>query len=58
MQNARDQGRGGVEEAQVRFQGCPVRGRGGQGRPEDGVVVGEEGEDDAEEERRCCTVMG
>ena len=54
MQHARDEGRGGVEEAQVRFQREPMRGGGRDGGPEDRVVIGEEGEEDAEEEGRCC----
>lgn len=53
VEDARDQGRGGVEEAQVGFEQVVVRGRGGLGGPEEGVVVGEEGEDDAEEEAGC-----
>lgn len=37
----------------MRFQVVIVRGRGWYGGPEDWVVVGEEGEDDAQEEA-CC----
>jgi hypothetical protein len=54
VQDARDEGRGGVEQAQVRFQCEPMRGGGGEGGPEDRVVVGEEGEDNPEEEGCCC----
>jgi hypothetical protein len=54
VEDARDQGRGVVEEAQVRFE-VVVVGSGGWGRgPQDGVVIGEEGEDDAEEEADRC----
>jgi hypothetical protein len=43
-----------VEEAQVRFE-VVVVGRGGGGRgPQDGVVIGEEGEDNAQEEADGC----
>ncbi len=55
MQDAHDQGGRGVEEAQVRFRLDEVRFRGRPGRPQERVVVGEEGEEDAEEEGRCCS---
>jgi hypothetical protein len=54
VQDARDEGRGGVEEAQVRFQREPMRGGGREGGPKDRVVVGEEREEDPKEEGRCC----
>jgi hypothetical protein len=53
VQDARDEGRRGVQEAQVRLQRYPVRVGRGEGGPEDGVIVGEEGEEDPEEEGRC-----
>jgi hypothetical protein len=52
VQDARDERRRGVQQAQVRFQRQPVWVRRRRGGPEDGVVVGEEGEEDAEEEGR------
>lgn len=43
-----------MQEAQVRFE-VVVVGWGGRGRgPQDGVVIGEEGEDDAQEEADGC----
>lgn len=55
VEDPRDQRRRGVEEAQVGFEVVVVAG-GCRGRgPEEGIVVGEEGEDDAEEEA-CCYV--
>ena len=57
MQHARDEVRRRVQQAQVRFQQVIVGGgRGGRG-PEDRVVVGEEGEDDAEEEGGCWAML-
>ncbi len=53
VQDARDQGRRGVQEAEVRFQLAEVGFWRGEGGPEDGVVVGEEREEDAEEEGGC-----
>lgn len=53
MQDARDERGRGVQEAQVCFQVVIVRCWGRDGRPQDGVVVGEEGEDDAQEEAGC-----
>lgn len=53
MQDSHDEGRGGMEEAEVGF-GLEEVGLGGRaGGPEEGVVVGEEGEEDAEEEGGC-----
>lgn len=54
MEDAWDEGRGGVNEPEVCFDIVVVGGRGGSGRPEEWVVVGEEREDDAEEEGGCC----
>lgn len=54
MQDARDDGRRGVQEAEVRFQFDEVGGGCGHGGPEEGEVVGEGGEEDAEEEGRRC----
>ena len=36
------------------FVGCGVRVWNWDGGPEEGVVVGKEGEEDAEEEAGCC----
>ena len=36
------------------FEDCIVGVWGGARGPEEGIVVGEEGEDDAEEEGGCC----
>ena len=58
MQDARDERRRGVQQAQVRFEREPVRVRSWCRRPENRVVVGEEGEEDAEEEGRRCDVWG
>ena len=46
------------EEFEVRFDRGEVVGGDGGGRPEEGVVVGEEGEEDAEEEGGCYCEMG
>ena len=46
-----------MEEAQVGFEVVVVRGWGWRGGPEDWVVVGEEGEDYAEEEACCCVAV-
>lgn len=53
MEDAWDERGRGVQEAEVRFEVVEVRGWGWHGRPEDWVVVGEHGEDDAQEEA-CC----
>lgn len=50
MEDARDEGWRGVQEPEVGFEVVIVRARGRVSRPENWVVVGEEGEDDAEEE--------
>jgi hypothetical protein len=51
VQDARDEGGRGVQEPQVGFQRAErVRGRGRGRGPEDRVVVGELGEEEAEEE--------
>ena len=50
MEDAGDEERGGVKGPQVGFEGCEGGGGGGREGPEDGVVVGEEGEEEAEEE--------
>ena len=53
MEDARDEGWGGVQELEMVLQdleiGFPIRRR----RPQDIVVVGKGGEEDAEEEARC-----
>jgi hypothetical protein len=43
-----------VEELQVGFNGVEMRGGDWPGLPEEGVVVREEGEEEAEEEGGCC----
>lgn len=53
MQDPRDDGGRGVEELEVGFEGGEVCWCGGRGGPEEWVVVGEEGEEDAEEEGGC-----
>ena len=53
MEDAGDDGRGGMQELEVGFEEGDVGGWGGGCGPEEGVVVGEEGEEDAEEEG-CC----
>lgn len=53
VQDARDDGRRGVQELEVRLQLQEVGGLDGRGRPEQGVVVGEGGEEHAEEEGGC-----
>lgn len=53
MEHARDQGRGVVQEAEVGFYIVEVRWGCWGGGPEERIVVGEEGEDEAEEEGGC-----
>lgn len=55
MQDALDQGRGEVEEFQVRLDIIVVGGRRGLRGPQDGIVIREGREDDAQEETGCCT---
>jgi hypothetical protein len=57
VQDPHDEGGRGVEEPEVCFRLEEVRLRGWSGRPEERVVVGEEGEEDAEEEGRCCAAV-
>lgn len=54
VQDARNDGRRCVQEREVRFEHGEVRGRRWRCGPEERVVVGEEREEDAEEEGRCC----
>ena len=46
-----------MQESEVRFEVVEVGCWGGGCGPQDGVVVGEEGEDEAEEEGCCCFVF-
>lgn len=54
VQDARDDGRRGVQKLEVRLQLVVVRGGRLDGGPEERVVVGEGGEEDPEEETCCC----
>jgi hypothetical protein len=58
VQDAGDQGRRGMEEAQVGFEIVIVRRRSGFARPEQRIVVREQREDDPEEEACCCECRG
>lgn len=53
MEDPRDDGGRGVQELEVVFERGEVRRGGGRCGPEEGVVVGEEREEDAEEEGGC-----
>jgi hypothetical protein len=53
VQDAHDEGGGGVEEANMSFGLEEVLLGGGPGGPKQGVVIGEEGEEYAEEEGGC-----
>ena len=57
MQDAGDDVGGVVEELEVGFEDVVVRGERGGGRvgPEQRVVVGEQGEEDAQEEGNGCS---
>ena len=56
VQHAGDEGGGVVEEFEVGFEDLVVRGEefGGRVGPQERVVVGQEGEEDAQEEGGCC----
>lgn len=58
MQDALDQGRGEVEEFQVRLDVIVVGGSRGLRGPQEGIVIREGGEDDAQEETGCCASRG
>lgn len=58
MQDPGDDGRRGVEKSEMGFQSREVRGGGGERGPEEGVVVGEEREQDAEKEGCGCGTGG
>ena len=57
VEEAPDQGGRLVDEAEVRLELVVVRGRDGVRGPEEGEVVGEGGEEDAEEEADGCFVV-
>ena len=54
MHDAHDDVGAVVQEPEVGFDGAEVGGGDGPVGPEERVVVGEEGEYEAEEEGRCC----
>ena len=54
MENARDDGWRGMEVLEVCFEDFELGGARGRCGPEEGVVVREEGKEDAEKEGRCC----
>ena len=58
MEDAIDEGRGSVEEAEMGFELDEVAFGGGNRGPEDGVIIGKKGEEDAEEEGCCCERLG
>lgn len=54
MEDARDEGRRGVDELQMRLELVIVFWRRLGACPEEGIVVGEGGEEDAQEEEHGC----
>lgn len=58
MEDAINEGRGGVEEAEMRFELEKVAFGGLDGGPEDGIVIGKKGEENAEKEGRRCGRLG